>query len=273
MLLRSLGLGRKFLNACEKNIDLAVSALDQARTAERESKLVLTTVGNNRIAGIAPPAKKDEVLINLQEAWNVIREIPGVTGAAEVPEIGRGRYDIRVLSDRFMNPIRTVGDLTQVGVRLSVGSRISVNPFAYRLVCANGMQRIEEGDVFFADGGDPLASLRSGFSQAMELATEMTTSFVRTDETRIDDPASFVMRALRIAGANNNLRAKVVDRLREAPNSTLYEVLNIVTAIGREIGGDNPGKRNRIEAVAGRVVAMQAGHSRCSKCDSTVNSV
>ena len=273
-LLRSLGIGRRFLRACKGDVDLAARALEQGKVAAKEDgPLTVNTIGENRIVAIANSKVGSSELPNLSEVWRTIRDgSEGIIGLSDITDVGRGKFDLRVVTSENFQPKRSVGDITHTGVRVQVtDTSLSVNPYAFRLACLNGMQRMEEDDQIFIDVSDPYSSLVSSFATARRKALEMTEQFVRTDEVVIPNPHEYVMRALRIAGANNNLRSTVSDRIAaEAPNHTLYEILNIITAIGREAAGDKPAKRNRVEALAGRVLSMQAGSSRCTKCDSVV---
>ncbi len=273
-LLRACGVSRKFLNSLGTDLDLASRALNRARLADnpKGGAITISTIGADMVDAISYTGKAETMSLTLGDAWSALKDLDALTAVADISHLGKGRFDLRTLSDFAETPSRNVGDIVRAGVKLSLnGPTASVNPYSYRLVCANGAQRVEEGDVMVIDLTDPLDSLRVNFTKALELSRSFTRDFVRTDEIVVPNPHEYVMRALRIAGANNNLRTNVVDRIvQEAPNRTLYEILNIVTAIGRESAGDSPAKRNRIEAVAGRVTSMQGGHTRCAKCDSTV---
>lgn len=269
--LKALGLTRKFLTSCEDgaNLDLAESAISTAHRGATDIDTISVSMAyNDRVIAIEPTKKTTS--LNLSEIWGVLREHPSIAGAAGVTELNNGAFDLKVLTHTTAAPRLAVGDVTHAGVRIRVGQVISMNSYIYRLACSNGMQRMEEGDVLSIVSEDPLTELSTNFNSLSERSVELVNSFVAMDDIVIPNPHEYIMRALKIAGANEKLRTGVVDRLREeAPRSTMYEVLNIITGIARGYD-EKPNTRNRIEAVAGRLLSMQAGGGRCNRCDSRV---
>lgn len=267
-MLRSLGLSRKFLESCSDNSDLAVAALEQARRSDQDTRLLMVRQ-DNRLIGLSR-ASKDDSLVSPMDVWGAIREQEGILGVTEISPMRNGAVDLRVIVRQRVEPARRPGDVTQVGARIHIGKRVTMNPYLFRLVCSNGAQTMDEGAVLSLDVADPVESARNRFREVLELAGSFGDRFIRTDDVVVPNPHEYVMRSLRIAGANDSLRGRVNDLLKEqAPNNTLYEILNIVTSIARE-SGDRPQTRNRIESIAGRVIEMQAGSSRCGTCNSTI---
>lgn len=271
-ILKLYGLTRKFLNSCETDLDLATKALEKTRAmaVTEAPSLSISTTGDNQVASIIVRKKAEDEFMSLSDAWNALKDEPDVAGSAEVVDLGSGKFDLRLVTAQTFSPVRTVGDVVHVGVRVHVNSSVTVNPFAYRLVCANGMQRMEEGDFSVVDMNDPIVSLRKGFDDALKLSRRFTQEFTLADEIVVPNPHEYVMRALKIAGSTDRLRSAVQDGINEfAPRGTLYELLNIVTAIARGHAADKPKIRNKIEALAGRVLAMQT-NGQCPKCSSRV---
>lgn len=265
-ILKAVGVGRRLLDGAKDDIDLLERALDKGkRMAREDGMVVLTVTGNDEIQCVTPG---DGLPLSLPEVWNVVKHEKGLQGVVDIPDLSRGRYDLRLVTDRESSPRRNVGDITMAGVRVSIDSTIKLNPFIYRLACANGMQRVEDGDVLEIDMGDPIASLRASYAHVADLSVQFGMDFASSDDVRIPNPTDWALRALRIARAPAKIRAAIAERIpREAPNGTLYEVLNVVTAIARE-RSDKPRVRNRLESVAGRVLAMQAGTMSCPSCGS-----
>lgn len=266
-ILRTVGLSRKFLESCRDNVDLARSALDQGRRAE-DCRVLMIRQGT-RLVGMTR-AQKDDLTLSPMDVWDAIRDQEGIMAAAGITPMRNGELDIRLVVQENRQPVRRPGDVTQLGVRINIGSKVSLNPYLFRLVCSNGMQAQENGDIQVVSLADPLESLRSLFGETLIRARAFGDRFIQADDVTVPNPHEYVMRSLRIAGANDSLRSRVADGLSEhAPNGTLYEILNIMTAIARE-SADRPKTRNRIESIAGRVVEMQAGAARCRTCNSSV---
>lgn len=274
-LLRMAGLSRKFLENCDNDVDLAQRAVDQGIHALRKSNnkyLGIGTVndsGRSRAVSIDPQEKAIDTM-SMVEVWNAIRDEERLIGISEVTDLNKGHFEIRCVNSNTFSPRSEVGDIVHSGVKISVNGSVTMNPYCFRLRCTNGMQSYEEGDTIKASMESP-EDIRNTFRDLSERSLSFTQTFTQTSDIVVPNATEYVMRALRIAGASAALRAKVSDRLiEEAPNSTLYEILNIITAIGRDKSADSPRARNRLEGVAGRVLAMQAGAARCSKCDSRV---
>lgn len=273
--LRMIGLSRKFLDNCVEDVDLATNAINQARRGAadraRATSLHLSLLNQHDIDLVEAAPNKAILPLNLSEVWEEVAKTDGIIGVSDITVRGRGSYSIRAVTDTTSAPARNVGDATYVGVNLNVNGSVTANPFSYRQWCANGMQSYEDGHVVRVDFADPIVSLRNALATTIDQSRMLVDQFARTDEIVVPNPMEYVMRAIKIAGGTNALRGEVSDRLAsEAPNGTLYEILNIVTSFAKSFGADNPRKRDRIEGVAGRIMAMQAGSGRCTNCNSQV---
>lgn len=275
-ILRVLGVSRKFLDNASEDPSLLEQAIQQSKigAARKDNVLVeasMSGAGEVDMFSLIQ-GKKIPTSLNLSDVWRTVAGMDVFSGVSEIAHVGKGHYEMRCLTPHTAAPTRNVGDIVSTGLRISVNGSVKVNPYNFRLVCANGMQRAEEGDVFNVNMDDPHENLREAIHKCLRVSQGVTQSFVDTDNVIVPNPAEYVMRAVKIAGGGNNLRSTVVDMLAEqAPDSSLYQILNIVTALGRQ-QTDNPRARNKTEQVAGRIVAMQAGSSRCTTCNSAVSS-
>lgn len=273
-ILRTLGISRKFLDNASEDPEVVNSAIRESRMgATRKNNLLveMSMSGHGDVDMFSlVQGRKVPTSLTLHDVWNVARDTGAFVGAAEIAHTGKGHYNLRLVTQQTANPRRNVGDVTMTGVNISLNGWVEANPFTFRLACANGMQRIEEGDVFSVEEGDLMGSLREILQKCVARSHAFNEDFVRSDEIIVPNPMEYVMRAVKIAGGSNDLRSNVADLLAEqAPDNSLYQILNIVTALGRQ-ASDNPRKRDKVERVAGRILAMQAGSSRCSTCNSSV---
>ena len=264
-ILRSMGIGRRLLQSSKDDLELMERALAKGKNAAREDGTVsLITTGSDIIQNVIPG---DAFPADLLEVWHTVRDMGDVSGIAEIPDLKRGRFDLRIITRNEVSPRRDRGDITMTGVRIHVGNKLLVNPFLFRLVCSNGMQRIEEEDVLEVPIENTMEHLRLAYAEAVTQSLKFGEEFVRSDEITIPNPTEYALRSLRVAGAGAKHRAEISELIpQQAPNGTLYETLNVVTAYARQL--ENPGKRNKLEGVAGRILAMQAGHARCPSCGS-----
>lgn len=273
-ILRTLGISRKFLDNAADDPEVVNAAIREARigASRKNNTLVeMSLSGDGQIDMFSLiQGRKIPTSLNLGEVWRVISESGLFSGVTEVSHYGKGHYNLRLLTSHTVNPKREVGDIVMTGVNVAVNGWVKVNPLHYRLACLNGMQSVEEGHLMEIEEGDLFESLRTILGKCAEQSLTFGQAFVDTDSVIVPNPTEYVMRAVKIAGGSNDLRGSVSDLLKEeAPDNTLYQILNIVTALARQ-SSDNPRKRDKVERVAGRILAMQGGSSRCNTCNSSL---
>lgn len=263
--LKAIGVGRRLLDGAKDDLELLQNAINRGKAkAKEDGMVVLTVTGANHVMDIHPG---EGLNLSLAETWNVLKQEPGMRGVAEIPDLGRGRYDLRLLTVDQVNTRRDVGDITMVGVRVNVSNVITLNPFIYRLACSNGMQRETAGGILEVNLADPIASLRECYALAHEGSKQLAKDFVDTEGLTMPNPLGFANRMLRLAGAPDRSISQILNRVeREAPNGTAYEILNVVTAVAREKGDTSMRSRNNLESVAGRILTMTSHGAVCNMC-------
>ncbi len=161
------------------------------------------------------------------------------------------------------------GDVSHIGLDISTSSfgrsAIHLNPLVLRLVCSNGLRRVERrGQLSFRHVGDS-GRLRAGIAEAiptaMTYARGLMTQWRRSVQCMIDDVQRQVgeMREL----TNPERRAfedmiKLEAGTSELPReATLYSVVNALTATAKSA---QPARRLEIEGFAGELLAQQIEH-------------
>ena len=269
-LLRLIGLNRKFVDNASADTTLIESAINTSLAgASRDRRSAIhVSAANDNIQSFSLVNARLDVPPTLSEVWDVVRDTAGAElCGGELVDLGRGEFDLRLITDHTMEPKNRVGDVTNSGVRLHVNGTVQAQPFTNRLVCTNGMTRAEHGDILHYENGNA-DSIRDIWSQSLEAAKAFNGDIQKLDEVVLPNIHTYVSQQLQIAGATASLRGRVNDLIAEkAPNNTLWEALQIVTEIARDYAAERPRKRNQIEAVAGRIVASQAGDGRCGTCN------
>jgi len=269
-LLRLIGLNRKFVDNASSDTTLIESAINTSLAgASRDRRSAIhVSCANDNIQCFSLVKASADVPPTLSEVWDVVRDTAGEDlSGGELVDLGRGEFDLRLLTNHTMEPKNRVGDVTNSGVMFHVNGTVQAQPFTNRLVCTNGMTRAELGDILHYEHGNA-DSIRDIWSQSLEAAKAFNGDIQKLDEVILPNIHTYVSQQLQIAGATASLRGRVNDLIAEkAPNNTLWEALQIVTEIARDYAAERPRKRNQIEAVAGRIVASQAGDGRCGTCN------
>lgn len=168
------------------------------------------------------------------------------------------------------------GDVVEVGLDLTNGelgnAAGGVSPLVYRLVCTNGLRRMERsgGRRVIRHIGDPgraLETLESAIPAALDDARG-TVSLFREASTRIVERAVEVFNGgLRLFGLTaaeeRAARAEVegeVGQLTEGSAVTVADLVNGITASARTVGTE---RRLELEGIAGEVLtARRIGPAR-----------
>jgi hypothetical protein len=275
-LLRVTGVNRKFIANTSHDVQCAEAAINESLrglAGDRGTRIHVTAASDEIQAFSSAPARMDAPP-TLLEVWNTLQEVGGDTIiGGEVTELGRGEFDLRVVTDHGLAPKNRVGDITNTGVSFHLGLSVDAFPFTNRLVCTNGMTRQTKGSKYSYVSGDS-GSIRSIFQDALQEAKEFNELIQATDEVVLPNIHNYIAQALTMAGATAALKAQVGDLVaQDAPNRTLWEALQIITRIARDHAADRPRKRKQIEAIAGSIVDMQSGSGRCGSCNTRITGV
>lgn len=275
-LLRVIGLNRKFIDNTSHDVQCAESAINESLrglASDRGNRIHVTTASDSVQSFSSAPARKDTPP-NLQEVWDMIKDVgeDEVIGG-ELVDLGRGEYDLRVVTDHAAAPAKRVGDITNSGVLLHVNGTVEATPFTNRLECTNGMTRTNKGSRYAYTDGDS-ESVKSIFRDALIEAKEFNQLIQATDDVVLQNIHNYISQALTMAGATAALKGQVGDLIaQDAPNKTLWEALQIITRLARDHAADRPRKRRQIESIAGHIVDMQSGTGRCGSCNTRIEGV
>lgn len=197
------------------------------------------------------------------------------------------RLDVLVPQDfdRGTGGDKRVGDLTHAGLRFGMDLRSTdqfhspeVSLLMYRLICTNGMERIDETNFSPDARGSSVDEVLAEYEEMADrlfrrAESEIATFYAMRDE-RVEDATQAILRVASENGlpervANSiALRVPSMERANEDFIS-MFDVVNLVTNAANDPAMRRETGRRSLERIGGRMVDDHA--NRCRTCASRLN--
>lgn len=195
------------------------------------------------------------------------------------------RLDVMVPMDfdRGIGGDRQVGDLTHGGLRftqnLKQGTQFyapSVDLLMYRLICTNGMERVDTHNSPEARGNtveEILAEFESIADRMFQRAEHEIEAFYAMRQERVENPEQALVRLGNEQGLPDrmvyNLIARVPEITGDDGSATMFDLTNLITNAANDPAVRRAGSRRILERVGGTLITEHA--SRCNHCQSKLN--
>ena len=175
-----------------------------------------------------------------------------------------GLWEARAVSPDWMG---AEDDQIYAGVAITENGGLAVCRYVYRLVCTNGLRQLER-KIYRAKATNE-DELRLKLLQRIEAATKQASHFAHefygTRGITVENPRRRLLQVAPTLGIPARVAQEASERLPE-DRSTLYDVINAVTRVARELELEKDRFQIDVELAAGRLV-----HSRtCDVCGSLI---
>lgn len=193
-----------------------------------------------------------------------LRDKSQVLGLAQADWTPDLQVALKFVTDRNSMPVARVGDYSHTGVWIRANGKVETSAYLYRLACTNGMLR-DYSKVKRVAASESEDAVRANIEQSFEDANGLLKDFLALDEHPAENPSAFIAHTSRNNSYSDTVLAEVVSRtpsLGERP--TRYDVVNLITATGREMEDD------KFEWLGGDAV-NEYKHKICSHCAHPLN--
>jgi hypothetical protein len=184
--------------------------------------------------------------------------------------------------DRGIGGDPAVGDITRGGIRIGQDLKHNLapwaQPWAFRLICTNGMEIPDRGLKVDARGqtvDEVLAEFEAIADRAFRRVESDISAFYDLRTRRVENPERTLIRMAEERGLPDRTILRLVDRIPALTNETggvitEFDLVNLMTNQANDPGiRRRAGARRALELAGGAIVTEHA--ERCGHCQSKLN--
>lgn len=242
-----------------------------------DEKLRIITAGGSATA-ILP---SNYPYISVKEAFTAVREV--LPAGCRIANFHNDKFtSVEFVTEVNEKPNLVPGthnptdDFSHSGVELRVeGGRPSLTEYVFRLVCTNGLMRVQRFATQKSNGSrdDMLDFLKVTTSEILDGSRQLLHRFVSTADMPVTDPHRVLRHAIKMNGISGVVAATLYENLQDAmpPNPTFYDIVNLITATARDYRATHHNRTLGLQTIGGNLVADVTDRHSCNACGAIMN--